>query len=177
MSFLRNIFFLILITFLFTSCYQDPKYPSVPLISFQDIESSAGNIADTVRITIQIQDREGDLGLTSFEDAPKFQTIDADGNRNPFYHNFFIQTFRQTQDNFTLVDFPDGQELHGRFPRFLAEPGKNTMEITLTYEFLVYFVFGSPVEKGDTLRFNVQISDRSLNLSNMITTESIVLGK
>jgi len=177
MPILRNILFLFFVIFLFTGCYRDPDYSTVPLISFQNIESSAGDIADTVRITIQIQDKEGDLGLTSFENDPKFQTIDPDGNRNPFYHNFFIQTFRQTQGDFALVDFPDGQELHGRFPRFLAEPGKNTMEITLTYEFLVYFVFGSPLEKGDTLRFNVQISDRALNLSNMITTESIVLGK
>ncbi len=168
-------YIMLILTVSFSGCYQDPNYPSTPLINYESIEIGKGTIADTIRITIQIQDKEGDLGLQNNEQDPKFQTADSDGVINKFYHNFFIRTFRKNGSEYELVDFPDGQELHGRFPRFSIENGSNTMEVTLTYEFLVYFVFGSPIKRGETLRFSVQIADRALNLSNVILTDDVEL--
>ncbi|MCS6833480.1 MAG: hypothetical protein NZ521_07880, partial [Flammeovirgaceae bacterium] len=133
--------------------------------------------ADSVRIVINFRDGNGDLGLNVTEKDPPYNEINPDGQFNKFFNNYFIEVRKKVNGRFVKVTFPEGATFNGRFPRLNTSPTERSLEGELAYTFRMYLnVGGSPIRKRDTLVFDIQIADRALNLSNIITTSEIIAG-
>ncbi|TAF62112.1 MAG: hypothetical protein EAZ57_01430 [Cytophagales bacterium] len=160
----------------------EPDYPDVPAIEFVDltrVPSSTNNRLDSVYITLAFKDGDGDLGLATEDSLPPFQRLESPTKPNLFYNNFFLNIQRLEKGTFRTLDFGDPfVTLNGRFPRLNTLNKPTALEGTLRYQFaLIYGAFGSPVRKGDTLRFEVQIADQKLNKSNIILTDTTIVGQ
>ncbi|MCB2407822.1 hypothetical protein [Hymenobacter lucidus] len=168
---------------LLTSCLEAPEYPTSPRIEFKEIVVDRYDFGtgytpvDTVRLTINFTDGDGDLGLSinGDKDAP-YQPTNPDGSYNRNTHNYFITPYKRTDPNgaFQAVATGSTSEYNSRFPPLFsadAKPGPLKGTLTLTTPFFL----GSPFRPGDEVRFEVSIMDRALNESNKITTASYIV--
>lgn len=60
-----------------TACYDEPKFPEAPEISFQGVRFFDGSVSDSLLITVDFQDGNGDLGLSSFQIDRPYQIYDS----------------------------------------------------------------------------------------------------
>lgn len=102
-------------------------------------------------------------------------TIRAD--RNPYYYNFEVDLFVKRNGSFREYDLLEEQcraRLGGRFPPF-KEDWSNTKPL----EGIIEYGFASPglvsLFRNDTLKVQVRIKDRALNVSNTIESRAFVL--
>lgn len=168
---MRNLFKLFVLFFLavsFTSCYKEPNFDLKPNLEFQEIQKevridifTAAN-KDSVVIGVKFQDGDGDLGLTESEKSA------AQANND---YNYLVKTFRKKNGVFTESN--SLISLSGYFPRL-----KNDDKIGPIEGILYYTVeFPHPfTPRNDTLKFEVQVKDRSGNLSNKVETSEVVLN-
>ncbi|TGE29132.1 hypothetical protein [Hymenobacter metallicola] len=170
---------------LLTSCLQAPDYPTAPQINFKELKVDRYNFGigytpvDSVRLTIDFTDGDGDLGLsiTGDQEAP-YNPTKPDGTYNRTTHNYFITPYKRTNPNspFEAVATSSTGEYNSRFPPLFsadAKPGPLKGTLTLTTPFFL----GTPFRPGDEVRFEVTIMDRALNESNKITTSSYIVEK
>jgi|GEM_PF-242500 len=173
-----------------SSCLKAPEYPVTPSISFNSIRVSRYTPAnrgeqpqDTIAITINYQDGDGDLGLNDDEIKanPKKYT-------GVFASNYFIEPFvlnrttRQYQP-LTTYGVPAGANPYtaGTYNGVFSHPTSVTdskaapIKGTLTYT-LIPLGLGDVFSPRDSVRFEVHIVDRALNLSNTITTKSVYIA-
>jgi hypothetical protein len=174
---MKYLIFLILLFFVLQSCLTKPQYPVIPSIEPLSAENfKTGNVRiDSVSLTVKFKDGDGDLGLKATDTFPPYQQLLPGGAVNPDYYNFLVNIERKTGGKFVPLplDFP----LSGRFPYLNPEEKNSALEGTLTYYFNVPFGGSiSPVKQFDTLRFLIAIKDRSLHLSNTVTTNELVIG-
>jgi hypothetical protein len=177
MNILKISFLILFLGLMFTACFKPPTYPDTPAIDFVSIRnSSASNFADSVIVIISYRDGNGDLGLNSSDNQPPFQ----DSPSNPFYHNFFINAYKRVNGRYSLITFPDGVTLNGRFPR-LSDSRNSAIEGTVQFTFAFFYaglVSTTPrISRNDTVKFDVQIADRALNRSNIVETQEIIVGR
>ncbi|MGF1534373.1 MAG: hypothetical protein ACFCUI_11775 [Bernardetiaceae bacterium] len=171
------------IPFLVGGCIAEPNYSNVPFIRFNDIANVPGSInnLDSVRLTIDFQDGDGDLGLSpsnSRDTLPPFQSLNPDGTPNKFSNNIFVEIEVLRGDVFEKINLLDNQNFNGRFPPLNTLGRPTPLEGTIRYTLGIFYgVFGSPLKAGDQIRLIVQIADRSLNESNPIETPTITLGQ
>lgn len=175
------------------SCLKAPDYSVVPKISFESIKlksvrvgGSAPNTSDTVRVTINFQDGDGDLGLGGrfgvLPDDARFPYAykNRDSTINRFNNNFFAEAYRKNRvtgafEKLSATD-PSKGVYNERYPRLTSAetkvaPLKGT--ILRTYA----FALGSPFFPGDEVRFQISIVDRALHESNVITTASVIIPR
>lgn len=212
-------------TFLFVSalavgCVSPPDdFPSVPQISFGDMEYVETNAADSLMISVDFRDAEGDLGLNPKDIDPPFHPLeyqrDTKGdlinysnrppeapvfnNRdweikplidatvvndtiwvkiNPDQYNIFIKFFIKKSGNYTEYDFsgpPFYSTFNGRFPRILTEEKGRAIEGTIKYSMLS--LGWNSLFRNDTLKIDVQIQDRNLNKSNVVSSPDFTLSQ
>ena len=174
-----------------SSCLKEPQYASTPSISFNRIENiriapkqAGGQALDSVRLTINYQDGDGDLGLTA--DEQKSPPFDFQKGTNRFYNNFFVEPFvKNTRtgkyEPLTTVGVPSpgvyvAGQYNGAFPHPTNDTNTKAAPIkgTLTYA-PIAFGLGDVFVPGQTVRFEITIADRALHVSNTITTDSIVI--
>jgi hypothetical protein len=174
-----------------SSCLKEPEYPNTPSISFNSIQDirippkvAGAQALDSIRLTINYQDGDGDLGLT--EDERKSPPYDFQKGTNRFYNNFFIEPFIKNPrtgkfEPLTSVGVPSpgvyvAGQYNGAFPHPTTDTDSKAAPIkgTLTYA-PIAFGLGDVFVAGQTVRFEITIADRALNLSNTITTDSIVI--
>lgn len=166
---------LLLLALSLSACFRDPKFAVEPFISFNSISTRPMNGFDSVYITINFRDGDGNLGLAGSDQNTPFQPLNPDGTPNLFFNNFFVGIQKKERGRFVNVTLPDGQSLSGRFPLLNLTGNTRPLEGRLTYSFQMFVgVFGSPIRVGDTVRFEIQIADRALNLSNVIETDEVV---
>lgn len=167
---------------LLTSCLQAPEYPITPNIDFKDIQVVRNNPGggqtpvDTVKISVDFTDGDGDLGLGEEEKGAPYNPSDANGNYNRTTDNYFIKAYRRASPSQEFEEFVAGtpQGYNSRFPKLFssdAKPGPLKGTLTLTLNLFL----GSPFRPGEEVRFEVSIMDRALNESNKITTASYVV--
>jgi len=179
---------LIFILLLGHGCIDEPEYADQPEISFSGIEikpisRQAGLNIDSVGITINFTDGNGDLGLAPEEGYPEYGEFETDAAGSPtsvpnkFRDNYFINVFRKEGGTFQPVTFEDGQEFGGRFPRLNTLGNDTSLEGEIFYSLQLFFGAGTTLQPLDTLRFQVQIADRAKNLSNIIETDPVVIGQ
>lgn len=175
--------FIFMITLgLLSGCIPEPNFPNSPNIKFLSVtkKSFPDQFIDSVYVSILIEDGDGDLGLSSFDTDPKYAptTITSSGDTipNKYVNNYFITIKKNVNGSFQEVTFPGGTSFNGRFP--ILQEGRGALEVKLNYGVALFLgVLQSPVGSGDEIIFDVQIADRALNESNMITTDPVVLGQ
>jgi hypothetical protein len=164
---------------LLSSCVNEPDFNKVPSISFNSISQKflANESADSVRVVLDFKDGNGDLGLNVTENEPPYNEINPDGQPNKYFNNYFIEVKKKVRGKFEKVVFPENANFNGRYPRLNTSDIERSLEGELAYTFRMYLnVGGSPIQTNDTIIFEIQIADRSLNLSNTITTNEIIAG-
>lgn len=164
----------------FSACFQDPDYPDTPSIGFKKITNKPSSIADSLSVTISFRDGNGDLGLGSDENNPPYsETIN--GQPNQFYYNYFVKPYKKQRGTFVPIQFIAGVNLNGRYPDLNPKRKTTSLEGELSYNFIFFYTFSSSyapiVRRGDTLVFDIQIADRSRNLSNTVRTGEIIVGR
>jgi hypothetical protein len=169
-----------------SSCLKEPEYPVTPAISFNDIRLTrapsvrGSQPLDTIRLTINYQDGDGDLGLTSDErNNPPF---DFRNGTNKFNNNFFVEPFvRNTTTGRYESLVSRGLSKPGEYNGAFARPTTSTdnkaapIKGTLTYR-PVEFGLGDKFQPRDSVRFEISIADRALHVSNTITTRSVYIA-
>lgn len=94
--------------------------------------------------------------------------------RNEFHHNFHIDFYRKSGENYTLIDFDAifnscTDSFDGRIPIFDPNGKEGTITYTmLSQGFRLAFL-------DDTIRAEFYVYDRALNRSNLEQTEDFVL--
>ncbi len=171
------------------SCYNEPEdFPNEPIIRITSITNEylppppgSGSVAtgdNLVAISLEFQDGDGDLGLNSEDQvqgtkfAPKV-FIDGDSVINEFHNNYFIDLYKIKNNERVLVVFLDTVSYDATFGRLSTDGSSSAIAGTLIQT--ISIPLETPLEVGDTLEFDVQIADRSFNLSNQVTTPRIVL--
>ena len=152
-------------------CFNTPEYPNTPQIEFFDIDSNpkldqlSGVYFDEVVISIKYKDGDGDLGYEQWE----LDSLEkSDSNTG---YNYLIKQFRKSQGKF--IEYEGRENNNGYFQRISPEKpgpieGKISRTIDIIHSFYRY--------RNDTIRFEIQIRDRAGNLSNTVTTDSVVVN-
>lgn len=99
-----SVLILILSVCLLAGCFRPPEFPDEPEIEFEDIVFKPGAEVDTLLLSINFQDGDGDLGLSGLEDEFPYHPFDivVDSNGDTV---FFRDGFRQ-YNNSTKVAVP-----------------------------------------------------------------------
>jgi hypothetical protein len=169
-----------------SSCLKEPEYSTTPAISFNNIRltraPSVGGSQplDTIRLTINYQDGDGDLGLTAKErESPPF---DFQKGANKFNNNFFVEPFvRNTAtgryESLVSRGLALPGEYNGAFPHPTTDTDSKPAPIkgTLTYR-PIAFGLGDKFQPRDSVRFEITIADRALHVSNTVTTRAIYIA-
>jgi hypothetical protein len=162
-----------------TACEPAPDYPDEPSIEFKEITGERVNPTDgntaynLVYVAIKYKDGDGDLGLSDADlQTPPF----TPGNR--YNKNFFVNMFRynsagQWQQVIPSIPFD------ATFARLLSEdqkpqPIRGDLKLAISKDF-GFTVTTPDYRPGTRIRFTVQIVDRALHESNVITTDEYVL--
>ncbi len=153
------------------SCYEAPNYSPTPEISFNSITKftvddsfSKGAKRDSVVITIDYKDGDGDLGeVVSGRDNPKYYD----------WGNYELRTFRkEANGSFKELILPENKNLF--FPELVknskATNRKSVIEGTLDY---ASFFNYAKLNKLSVVKFQIRIRDRALNVSNMVESDTI----
>ena len=206
---------------LISSCVTPPdNFPTVPEITFRDVKFvPIPNAPDSLIISIDFRDAEGDLGLNPRDIQPPFNALifkrDNNGalisykNRppeapsynpldwainplvdnipvtdtvwveiNPDHNNIFIRFFIKRGGSYNEFNWsapPFYTSLNGRFPRILTEDRARAIEGNIEYGMLSSG--WRSIFRNDTIRLDVQIQDRSLNRSNVVSTPDFTLDQ
>lgn len=171
------------------ACQNDPDFPNEPIISVESLTRVYdGFNSDNIILKLRFQDGNGDLGIAPSErTTPRplrpstsnqpfhryFYTFNGSGQAidstfNKFSDNIFITTYRRNALGvFELVPFPDPTfTFTGSFPLLYEGNRQTPMEGIIQYT-----MRATPplFKKGDVLRLDIQIADRSKTLSNIVS--------
>jgi len=164
--------------FLLFSCWKEPVYPKEPSIEFNSIsqlvtKDTLNNDVARIFINLKFKDGDGNLGLNAEEILnPPYN----DANDPKKANNYFIQAY--FKDNGQYVPYPELVLANGyRFPRLEPTDNVQTLEGELRFFFdikqaLIPFKFPS-YQSGDSVKFDVYITDRNFNRSNTVTTAPV----
>lgn len=153
------------IVLLLSSCFKNEVYPLEPIIADPVFVFSG----DSAKLTFSFTDGDGDIGLAPEDTLSPF-------NPESFYHYNLYLDYYEKDD---VLGWQRGRDLEGdslvfsyRLKPILvkgkARGIKGTMDITIVN-------FSNPFStQGDTIRYEIRLIDRALNVSNTIQTETIV---
>ena len=157
-----------------SACFNEPNYSNTPSITFKGISLypiAAGkgvgqSKRDSVVLTIGFKDGDGNLG----NDTPLPKADSARYVSNGGWGNYKIRTFhlinkQYVEDTLKVLNFLV-------FPDLTKGKPKGAIEGSL--DFNQTFTFGTVYQLYPT-KFQIQIRDRDLNVSNVIETDTITL--
>lgn len=165
------------------ACVSEPDFSNVPEISFNKIQilfpqtiNQFGVIEkrDSIVITINFQDGDGDLGA-NLTQAEILKLVKDNDDK---LKTFIVDTYVSKKGKFVLSNLadPNGGFLPFRLKQSSkAGPIEGTLDYSTTYTYGIFQ--GDTLLKGknDTLKFAVRIKDRAGNFSNKIETTPIVI--
>lgn len=163
-SFLRIFFTLSALLASTVACVETPNFPNTPTISFNGITKftvqDSFSKRDSVVITIDFQDGDGDLGET----AEGRDTVRYAG-----WGNYELKTFRwKGGKNFEEVVLAANSRLF--LPKLRTAGGKGPIEGTLDYS--NFFPYSNRTRMA-VVKFRIRVRDHALNESNVIETDTI----
>ena len=150
------------------SCYQEPEFSLVPEITYRSIEKEirvdqfTGANKDSVIITLDFRDGDGDLGLNETEKA----AAELRGD-----YNYVVRVFRKRRGVFQ--EFSPGIPYSGYFPQLRTDGRLGPIEAVLSYSIDFPHPF---TPRRDSLKFEIYIKDLAGNVSNTVETDVIVLN-
>jgi len=168
-----------------SSCLKAPEYPVTPSISYNNIQviriqkQAGGQPLDSIRLTINYQDGDGDLGLSP--DERKNPPFDFQKGTNKFYNNFFVEPFVRNAatgryESLVAKGITTPGAYNGAFPHPTSTTDSKAAPIkgTITYA-PVAFGLGDTFQPRDSVRFEISIADRAQHVSNTITTRAVYI--
>jgi hypothetical protein len=183
-------------TFLFSlllqgiwSCEKPPDFDKKPLIEFNEISNirtkdvDLDAFVDSLTISLKFKDGDGDLGVEKSDIGNiKYRAfsdtiIDSKGNKSFVFRNYYTKAFRKDKGEYKEVE--SYIKLGGTFNELISYDEVGPIEGVLNYGFklLPNSAIAAGFKNNDTVKFQVYIMDRALNVSNTVFTDSIVLFK
>jgi hypothetical protein len=164
----------------FGACQSPPEFSKIPEITFNNIvkyhqtKTATITSGDSINITINFQDGDGDLGLDAKDTVPPYF---VDHKKTAVYNNLNISMYTRKNNQWVKLVFNSKLDLNAQFPRFQSGNKKSPLKGTMDYNFIIpdFTPNNFPIKKNDTIKFDINILDRALNKSNTITTPSLVL--
>lgn len=160
---------------LLSSCAEKTEFSEIPFIqftAFEQLKTASGK--DSIGILkLYFTDGDGDMGLNASD------TLAPYNKGSLYYYNFFITYFEKQNGVWTKVvlppPFPGADTLtnNSRIPN-LTPTGQNKV---LEGEISMQLFTNNPFSPYDTIRYDVRICDRELNMSNLVQTSEIILVK
>jgi hypothetical protein len=171
---MRYSFFIVLLAALaLVSCVETPNFDNTPSIQFNSIDKytvkpdpfyGPNARADSVVITIDFEDGDGDLGITQEErsDTAVLNSKYRD------WGNYELKVLRLENNRFVQLPFLATQKLFFPVLKRDGKPGpiKGKLDFSQTF-------FYSRTARPSVLKFQVRIRDRALRASNVIETDTI----
>ena len=202
---MRALFFCFVLALFAIGCQRPPKYPDAPTIKFESITSTpivdtSGTISTNVEIQISFSDGTGDLGLTQEDTVGIYRNIlDSIKTDKKYFKfnrnskNYWTDSYVKRDGKYILLKAPEEYLANSldfylnddRFRPFNDQYLSNNTPIEglLNYKFNIGAVLNSStitvepeLVDGDTMKFEVRILDRKLNISNTITTPDVVIS-
>ncbi|WP_181305442.1 hypothetical protein [Rufibacter sp. XAAS-G3-1] len=164
------------------SCYEEPEFDLTPNLTFRGIEQrtlrNPQNVTyDSLILVTRFQDGDGNLGLS--------ETLYPEDIQPPFnvggssFHNMLCNVYKKTNGRFEQIRFQGNPiNYNGRFPRVSTIEREEPLEGDIRYSINIFEETRNPnalLRRGDTIRFDVQIMDRSGNKSPVVTTSEVIL--
>lgn len=158
--------FFISVLFLF-SCTKEEEFPPEPAITFLSFTKIPNTTSFDEKGVLKIffTDGDGDLGLNAGDTFAPFD------KNSMYYYNYFIKYFEKQHGTFVEVTLP--ATFNSRIPRLEASGNSKSIKGEIELELFI----NNPFSAFDTIRFEAQIADRALNLSNVITSPEIIVKK
>jgi len=166
-------YILVFTVLVMVSCNDEEDLPDEPVINSVDY------IEEERDLQFTFTDGDGNFGLPPSDTLPPFQPLEDEVNNipNEFHNNLWLDIYVLRSGTYELIETPNPFDF--RIP-LLTPTGQNKqLRVTTTYDLSFDFqdllVSGDYFDLGDTLRFDVTIVDRDLNVSNVATTEGHIL--
>ena len=161
----RIIVKLIIIYALLCSCSKEGEFSNIPRIEFKSgkiykEKDKLGNINFVYKADINFWDGDGNMGLNKGDTTGDFDKT------KKFYHNIFVSHYEKENGNYIKKK---NISYNGRIPTLRALKPKKSLKGVIEYKIKILSY------KSDTLKFDFQIADRALNLSNTIESPEVIL--
>lgn len=177
MTKLRFILFIIFGLILIIGCRKEEEYPLEPVINFEGFvflqDNQTGEI-NTGLLRIGYTDGDGDIGLDQGDTSFPYQ------KSGEYYYNFIIRYYEQQQGEFVEVPLVrynsetqtyDTSTFSARIPPLIPKDQTEAIKGVIEDEIFI----NNPLSDYDTIKFEVQLIDRALNKSNIVSTPAIIL--
>ncbi|HEV7349069.1 hypothetical protein [Telluribacter sp.] len=154
------------------SCVETPDFDTTPTIAFNSIDkftvpdpfSGPNARKDSVIITIDFEDGDGDLGVTAEERSDTTLL----NSKYSGWGNYELKTLRLEKGSF--VELPTAVTSKLFFPVLKRDGKPGPIKGKLDFsQIFFYSRFAQPT----VLKFQVRVRDRSLRVSNIIETDTI----
>jgi hypothetical protein len=162
------------------ACNAIPDLNNSPNITFKSIKFAKGKntFTDTIFISVDFTDGDGNLGLSSSDTSGQF-ALRVNGKINLNHYNFIVTPEvkypKEPEANwraaFLCPDPPCANNYNGRFPPLFTNAGEQQP----IKGNIVYNIPSLSYPYDSLIRFNVYIQDKSLNKSNTILTDSVLI--
>jgi hypothetical protein len=165
----------LLLSMLFFACREKPEFSNIPYIKYSGFDALTNREGkDSVGfLRLYFTDGDGDMGLSASDTLPPYNKESA------YYYNFFIDYYEKQNGVWTKVvlppPFPGADSLtnNSRIPNLTPEGPNKTLEGEIKMQLFT----NNPFSTFDTIRYEVRICDRALNMSNTVRTPDFILRK
>ena len=139
-----------------SGCIKPEAFPDEPQIVFKSLEQ----FTDSASFIVSFTDGDGDVGLSSGDNAPPFDS------GSTYYHNLFLEMDTLYQGVWTRVQF--SLPLRYRIPRITPTGQNKALEGEIAVNIAPWPIFQG--SEGDTVRFSARMVDRAIRESNEVTS-------
>lgn len=170
---------------LMSSCLTDPNFSNVPEISYNtqtiittQTPDALGNITlrDSVILSINFQDGDGNLGITQGEFAGTTVTNPSVKGLKVYDLKLYVQKNGVFKESSPAIPLSGSGYIPFHFKTSSkAGPIEGIIDYSMTFNYKNFSYIPLLTGKKDTIRFDVWIRDRTLNTSNIVQTPPIVL--
>jgi hypothetical protein len=143
------------------SCLKKEEFPPEPVITFKSLQQ----FGDSASLMITFTDGDGDIGLDDTDTGSPF------GPGSTYYHNLFVGFERL--DNGEWQEVQLALPLNYRIPRITPSGQNKALSGELSVALKPWPII--PNSAGDTVRFDVRLVDRALNVSNEAGSGPVVV--
>jgi hypothetical protein len=150
--------------FIVVGCFKKKKYPSRPVIYFEDFIVTA----DSATITMKFEDGEGDIGLNDDQSASPYNV------ESKYYYNLYLVYYEYVNGSLKVGTDLNGDTLvfkNRLKPIYMGKPKSIDGKIKYT---LSPFYYNFLSNNSDSIVYKIKIIDRALNESDWIETPLIV---
>ncbi len=152
----------------FAACNKVEDLPAEPVINEIIFDTSVK------ALQFRFTDGDGNFGLSQTDILPPYQPFEDEAETIPnrFHYNLWVDYFEKIDGEW--VQIFTASTIDFRVP-ILTPAGQNKqLRVLATYDMSSFLPFITA--QSDTIKFQVSIVDRALNVSNMVETDAIVLS-